>query len=1388
MNKIYLCKPTGIILGVLNGIEEISASLKESISDLWELRFEVNRYVSVNGELVQTNYYESINEMMELLLEDIENNKKYRFLIDNEPEISGDGKNEKKSITAHSIECELQNKFLRGFKINCGTSSSQEYLVGKYRDDDKNKEFLKYNINPYTQLPIDYIVVQNNYKDIFTAVKEYLQSNSNDWNINTTTGQITNTSNVDIVSYLVNLYNTYPRLSCDTYYAIDNVASSSTYGSYICKCISYLYTVANPASKVMDIYMTGQIDGQTEKLYTKERFFASIDKLISYYTEYGSQLSLINLALEKVEMNNWSVGEVPDTIKNKYFTFSLDNAQDVLSFFKETCTQAMKVIFDFDRYSRKVNIIDITNTDKEHDTGVVITFRNLMKSFSVKEASDEGAKTKYKPTGGNNLNVQYVNFGEDYIVNLDYFMNKINEYGEYQYVTKELRDKYFNWKKYRDEDKYTYNSITYDSRRKAYSSLTKQYNELIIKVDEIKNRVPNDGCKVDYTTYSFKELCTAYTAYINALGALEKLYMNDVGAVSFNASETKALDINGKECLSIKETMYWYDFDSYYNTIIPNVLNALKMYVKTDEQGNFVTASKDANGNWVEVTGGNSWYNADATRVSKSKTEAYIYDMSLYGIIELKNKKKAWLECSASLYKSGFILVDGKPVADIPADNVNYTYNTPDDTGWALLKDNNGAYDYQKNFTSKDSYIKNLNSYFDYVSTIERDNSLIGTTSKGVIELTKEAIDKLQKDVDTYTASMAEINTEREKLAKEVDLLNGTAISFTNAEKVILNTLLREADYSNDNILTTNLNDIATTVEVQEELYQDTLIALSEKSQPQLSFSTELDNLFALKDFECMNTSVNLYNYIRIAIGLYQEDIIKLRIINIERNPLIYTTDLTIEFSNMTYSLSGISDLAYLIGQNSNGSSSGSSSSSSSSSTGTYGNNDAEITITNNMLNALLKNNNFNTAIGSSVVNNIVTNSNNLKTLIATELNIGNTKITGDDITTGAIKSTNYVVNGAGIKIDLDDGTISSKSFNIDSKGNAIFSGDIEGLNVTGATIKSSSISCGVTSNNVYTENFSVSSDGALVAKNATINGIINATGGTFGGNISSTAIITGGSFISQLDSDKTTIHGGKITINAASINSSTKQISHSATDTFSSGLEIYANKTDVVGYHYNKITYDGLIIKDQSFLGDYEAPTSSLDYADIFSANAHQIVFDYVRGDAMSTTNESDTCVYSSDGMNGYGSCNNGDGNGTVMYCYRMNSGGICNTSCYNPVSMTSPLALYVNSNGVISAKSSSKRYKQDINPIKDFDSHGLYNLTVVQYRYNAENGGGNNSELQIGLIAEDVEKYFPKAARWNIDHTHVETWEQSDIIPAMLKLIQEQHKDIELLKSKIK
>lgn len=112
----------------------------------------------------------------------------------------------------------------------------------------------------------------------------------------------------------------------------------------------------------------------------------------------------------------------------------------------------------------------------------------------------------------------------------------------------------------------------------------------------------------------------------------------------------------------------------------------------------------------------------------------------------------------------------------------------------------------------------------------------------------------------------------------------------------------------------------------------------------------------------------------------------------------------------------------------------------------------------------------------------------------------------------------------------------------------------------------------------------------------------------------------------------------------------------------------------------------------------------------------------------------------------------------------------------------------LGVNSSGNLVGVSSSKRYKENITEVKEeLDPKKLYDLPIVQYNYKEEY---KDIQLmpgtQIGFLADDVDKYYPNACIHNKDG-QAESWQDRIMIPAMLKLIQEQHAELEEYKSKL-
>ena len=102
--------------------------------------------------------------------------------------------------------------------------------------------------------------------------------------------------------------------------------------------------------------------------------------------------------------------------------------------------------------------------------------------------------------------------------------------------------------------------------------------------------------------------------------------------------------------------------------------------------------------------------------------------------------------------------------------------------------------------------------------------------------------------------------------------------------------------------------------------------------------------------------------------------------------------------------------------------------------------------------------------------------------------------------------------------------------------------------------------------------------------------------------------------------------------------------------------------------------------------------------------------------------------------------------------------------------------------------AATSSRRYKHDIEDLtnEELNPERLYDLPVRQFVYNLdyiEPDDQRYGQTVCGFIAEEVEKIYPVACEYNADRLP-ENWDIRYIVPPMLALIQDQHKEIEQLK----
>lgn len=102
-----------------------------------------------------------------------------------------------------------------------------------------------------------------------------------------------------------------------------------------------------------------------------------------------------------------------------------------------------------------------------------------------------------------------------------------------------------------------------------------------------------------------------------------------------------------------------------------------------------------------------------------------------------------------------------------------------------------------------------------------------------------------------------------------------------------------------------------------------------------------------------------------------------------------------------------------------------------------------------------------------------------------------------------------------------------------------------------------------------------------------------------------------------------------------------------------------------------------------------------------------------------------------------------------------------------------------------------SSRRYKHDIAELTDeiLDPSRLYAIPVRQFVFNdgyLAEGDEYEGKTVIGLIAEEVEEHYPIAVYHN-NLQQTENWNARYLLPPMLKLIQDQKKQIDALTARV-
>ena len=224
---------------------------------------------------------------------------------------------------------------------------------------------------------------------------------------------------------------------------------------------------------------------------------------------------------------------------------------------------------------------------------------------------------------------------------------------------------------------------------------------------------------------------------------------------------------------------------------------------------------------------------------------------------------------------------------------------------------------------------------------------------------------------------------------------------------------------------------------------------------------------------------------------------------------------------------------------------------------------------------------------------------------------------------------------------------------------------------------------------------------------------------------------------------------------------------------------------------------------------GLFNTPTALFINGVALSSNWAQLIIEY-NGSCFGIRNDGGNTYLMNGNTNGWTNyCSfNTNGNwgfpgnvtlpGTLTAGGLFSTGGLCLAGRTNAQTTAKPNA-YIDSAGNVykSSTTSSKRFKEDVKLVEneDLNPENLYDIDVVQFKYKKSHFTNKEDPRyrkdMIGLIAENVYEHYPMAADYHIgDDGNVvcDGWNEQYLIPAMLKLIQDQHMQLINQEMKIK
>lgn len=873
---IYLATPDKRLYGVLNGVDENSVSVTENANNTNSLSFTV--YKNIDGK--PSAFYDNIDVLMRIFIDD------EWYIINEAPQIDHDGIKEYKTVSAESAEIELSNYDLATFLIGQGTEASCEMMY--YNKHQKDFPVYEKDSDGNTVFDSD---GNPKVKYSFPVVK-----------------------------------------FCDK----DNPELSLLHlALYYAKLIPETITTDEDGNEVVD--WVSNIDKSPWKI-------GYIDTMPKEYIDYTVSFG------GKEHVGKTRVSYLPE----ESYAFNIDNS-DLYSFLTQDVAGAFNCVFVFDTVNCLINAYYVEHIGT--DTNAYIGWRNVQNSITATNTDD--LYTAYTVSGGDGLTgIEQANFGSSEIEDYSYFMK------DNRYLPQSLIDKYREWLKFRE------------SKRDSYVAANKNYWKTYDKAAELMARVPSDSSIQDWATKSLEDLMSYYDDFTAMIRGYEKLYVDKNGNFDIDALKNSSSWDNYCEILNYTIPTIVNEI-AKKKTDKTELSEELKSYGGGNLLSNavFMTSSDwiDIENTLLDIKDIDSSPAYGITRYATASSSIGTTGIKQSDISVEKNIKytlSAFVRSSSSdSIQLGYSTSSGDPIytgfslssgwvriyitftAQSNKCSVYFSVepnskgnNSFDICGTMLeVGESPSSFNY---FELDENYLKSCNTNWDLYGTKELEICLEDYSNRlkflsdyseeyenadtGYSEETynikhqlyldykklynacNKALEQRTAEYDAAVKEYKQYNKEMLDIKIMVQRENYTD-KFTDDEENMLKKIYRHTDYTNENVITTDITTTDTTVDKQYALYLDAVENLYASAHPQYSYSDTLDNVYPLEEYKSLVKTLHVYDYVHVEVSEFGH-FESLRIISITRNPCVYNGTLQVEFSTVRQYKSKRNDFTSLLG------------------------------------------------------------------------------------------------------------------------------------------------------------------------------------------------------------------------------------------------------------------------------------------------------------------------------------------------------------------------------------------------------------------------------------------------------------------------------------------